>query len=241
MISVEENRIDVNEEEKNSFGKKEKKKLAFNCGAFVLMIIIGIVIANFHGFTQQQEKNDKVDFSGVTKICELSTLKCYYHNVAELKKDPDGIYKYGWFKYGYKKLWMEYTGTIEVGIDVDQVEVNEPDENNIVYVYVPDARITTVSADADSMSEPISEAGKFTKITSEDQSQAFKQAQSDMQEKAEADDSILNRAKSNAKKLIEQYIINVGEQIGEQYTVEWLNEPSNSKVEAEETTEGEAE
>ena len=241
MISVEENRIDVNEEEKNSFGKREKKKLAFNCGAFVLMIIIGIVIANFHGFPEKQGENDKVDFSGVTKICELSTLRCYYHNVAELKKDPDGIYKYGWFQYGYKKLFMEYTGTIEVGIDVDQVEVHEPDEKNVVYVYVPDARITTVSADEESMSKPISDTGKFTEITVEDQNKAFKDAQSNMQKEAEADASILNRAKSNAKKLIEQYIINVGEQIGEQYTVEWLDEPSNSKVEAEETTEGEAE
>lgn len=195
----------------------------------VIIIIVGIVIANFHGFSEKKEENDTVDFSAVTKICELSTLRCYYHNVAELKKDPDGLFQYGWFKYGYKKLWMEYTGIIEVGIDVDQVEVNEPDENNVVYVYVPDAKITNVSADENSMSEPISESGKFTEITSEDQNNAFTQAQSEMQKKAEDDASILNRAKSNAKKLIEQYIINVGDQIGEKYTVKWLDKPGNSE------------
>ena len=37
----------------------------------------------------------------------MSTLRCYYHNVAELKKNPDGLFQYGWFKYGYKKLWIE--------------------------------------------------------------------------------------------------------------------------------------
>ncbi len=195
----------------------------------MIIIIVGIVIANFHGFSEKKEENDTVDFSAVTKICELSTLRCYYHNVAELKKDPDGLFQYGWFKYGYKKLWMEYTGIIEVGIDVDQVEVNEPDENNVVYVYVPDAKITNVSADENSMSEPISESGKFTEITSEDQNNAFTQAQSEMQKKAEDDASILNRAKSNAKKLIEQYIINVGDQIGEKYTVKWLDKPGNSE------------
>ncbi len=204
-------------------------KLAFNCVILVIIIIVGIVIANFHGFSEKKEENDTVDFSAVTKICELSTLRCYYHNVAELKKDPDGLFQYGWFKYGYKKLWMEYTGIIEVGIDVDQVEVNEPDENNVVYVYVPDAKITNVSADENSMSEPISESGKFTEITSEDQNNAFTQAQSEMQKKAEDDASILNRAKSNAKKLIEQYIINVGDQIGEKYTVKWLDKPGNSE------------
>ncbi len=213
-------------EEKNfSFGKKEKKKLAINFLIFTVMVIAGVSIARFHGFSKEQE--DKVDFSGITKICELSTLRCYYHDTAELRKDPEALFKFGWFKYGYKKLFMEYTGIIEVGIDVDQVEVNQPDKNNVVYVYVPDARITSVDADEDSMSDPISDTGVFTKITSEDQNEAFQQAQSDMKEKASADTTILNRAKNNAKKLIEEYIINVGELIGEEYTVEWLDKPKN--------------
>lgn len=86
------------------------------------------MIANFQGFTKSQKENEIVDFSGVNKICELSTLRCYYHNVAELRKEPDGIFKYGLFNYGFKKLWIEYTGIVEVGIDVDQVQVYEPDE-----------------------------------------------------------------------------------------------------------------
>lgn len=213
-------------EEKNfSFGKKEKKKLVINFLIFIVMVIAGVSIARFHGFSKEQE--DKVDFSGITKICELSTLRCYYHDTAELRKDPAALFKFGWFKYGYKKLFMEYTGIIEVGIDVDQVEVNQPDKNNVVYVYVPDARITSVDADEDSMSDPISDTGVFTKITSEDQNEAFQQAQSDMKEKASADTTILNRAKNNAKKLIEEYIINVGKLIGEEYTVEWLDKPKN--------------
>ncbi len=213
-------------EEKNfSFGKKEKKKLVINFLIFIVMVIAGVSIARFHGFSKEQE--DKVDFSGITKICELSTLRCYYHDTAELRKDPDALFKFGWFKYGYKKLFMEYTGIIEVGIDVDQVEVNQPDKNNVVYVYVPDARITSVDADEDSMSDPISDTGVFTKITSEDQNEAFQQAQSEMKEKASADTTILNRAKNNAKKLIEEYIINVGKLIGEEYTVEWLDKPKN--------------
>ena len=155
-------------------------------------------------------------------------MRCYYHNVAELKKDPDGLFQYGWFRYGFKKLWMEYSGIVEVGVDVDQVQVSEPDSQNVVYVYVPNAKITNVSADSESMSEPISDTGVFTKITAEDQNQAFVQAQKDMETLADNDTSILNRAKNNAKKLIEQYIVNVGNQIGEHYTVKWLDEPKKT-------------
>ena len=211
-------------EEKNLLEKKEKRRLVINIVVLVGMLTIGILIINFHGFNFSRSTENTIDFSGVSKICELSTLKCYYHNVAELKKDPDGLFQYGWFKYGFKKLWIEYTGVIEVGIDVNQVQVNEPDENNIVYVYVPDARITKVSADSDSMSEPISDTGVFTEITIEDQNQAFSREQSKMEASANNDTTILNRAKNNAKKLIEQYIVNVGNEVGENYKVKWLDE-----------------
>lgn len=234
MIKVEENRIEINEGEEKVLGNKEKRKLARNFLALIFFIIAGFLIANFQGFTKSQKENEIVDFSGVNKICELSTLRCYYHNVAELRKEPDGIFKYGLFNYGFKKLWIEYTGIVEVGIDVDQVQVYEPDEKNEVYVYVPEARIITVSADSDSMSEPITDTGMFTEISTDDQNLAFVQAQNDMQEKAAADSSVLNKAKNNAKKLIEQYIINVGDQIGEVYTVKWLNEPQIIKGDMEE-------
>lgn len=69
-----------------------------------------------------------MDFSGVNRICELSTLRCYYHDVASFKDNPKPIFKYGLFKYGYKKYWMEYEGIVEIGIDMDEVEVNQPNK-----------------------------------------------------------------------------------------------------------------
>ena len=216
-------------EEKHLLGEKEKKQLRKNFIYLFLMIVLGIGIARFNGFSVKQDKEDALDFSGVNKICELSTLRCYYHNVAELKKDPDGMFQYGWFKYGFKKLWMEYVGIIEVGIDVNQVKIEEPNENNEVYVYVPDARIIKVSADSNSMKEPISDTGIFTKITTEDQNQAFTQAQGDMKDEASNDTTILNRAKNNAKKLIEEYIVNMGKQVGKDLKVKWLDEPKSAK------------
>ena len=29
------------------------------------------------------EKKKEADFSGIASVCELATLKCYYHNVAK--------------------------------------------------------------------------------------------------------------------------------------------------------------
>ena len=43
-----------------------------------------------------------------------------------------------------------------------------------------------------------------------------------MEETAQANGALLVQAKERAKNLIEGYVKNVGEQIGEEYTVEWV-------------------
>ena len=206
-----------------TFDKIEKRKMIRNIGIFVILILVAILIVIFPEF--KKEDISTVEFSAVDKICELSTLRCYYHDVAEYEKQPDGLFQYGLFKYGYKKFWIEYDGIVELGIDVDKVQVNQPDENNIVYVYVPDARIIDVNADKDTMSDPIVETGKFTSITTEEKTKAFSDAQKTMRENAEANNALLKQAKVNAMKLLEQYIVNVGRQMDQIYTVKWLDEP----------------
>ena len=111
--------------------KKNKfKKFGINMIIFAVLLVIAIIIFKF---PEKEEKIvEKAEFSDVSKICELATLKCYYHDVAEFQKDPDGLFKYGLFKYGAKKMWMEYNGIVKIGIDVGQVKVEAPTEDGIV-------------------------------------------------------------------------------------------------------------
>lgn len=192
-----------------------------------ILIISMIVSIGIYLMPKQKlpEPDDKVDFSGVTQICELATLKCYYHDVARLEKQPQGAFKYGWGKYGYKKLWMEYDAIIEIGIDAGEVEIYEPDENGIVRIYIPEANILNVDSDENSMEMPICETGRFTEITTEDQRKAYANAQVEMEKSANNDKDIKKQAYENAQKIIEQYVVTIGEQLGKMYTVEWLNKP----------------
>ena len=82
------------------------------------------------------KEKQTADFSGVTSVCELATLKCYYHNVAKEEIDASGPFA-KWFKTGYKKIWTEYSGIIEYGIDVSKVEVSEPDKDGVVTITIP--------------------------------------------------------------------------------------------------------
>ncbi len=218
-----------NNKSENKFNEAEKKSFRRNIFLCVIMILFAVIVVKIPAF--EKKKTSEVEFSSVNQICELATLRSYYHDVAGDEKQPDGLFKYGLFKYGYKKFWIEYDGIVELGIDGNEVEVNHQNDDNIVYVYVPDAKILNVTADNESMSDPIVETGMFTSITIEEKTKAFSAAQKTMKENAESDKILLNQAKNNAKILLKQYIVTVGQKIGKEYTVEWLDEPLNYEKE----------
>ena len=177
------------------------------------------------------KETQTADFSGVTSVCELATLKCYYHNVAKAETEASGIFA-KWLKTGYKKIWTEYSGIIEYGIDISQVTVSEPDKNGVVTVTMPDAQVLNVDVDEDSLGTPLTDTGFLTSVTTEEKTTTLAGAQEAMEQQAKENTEMLSQAKARAKTLIEEYIKNVGESIGEEYTVEWKDaEPGMTESE----------
>ena len=115
------------------------------------------------------------------------------------------------------------------GIDINKVTVSEPDKDNVVKITIPEAQVLSANIDEDSISTPLTDKGFLTSISTEEKVETLNKTQSDMKGKAEKDNEMLIRAKERAKTLLEEYIKNVGESIGEDYTVEWKDaEPSES-------------
>ena len=192
------------------------------------MLLVGTVVLCLTGCGKEIQT---ADFSGVTSVCELATLKCYYHNVAKAETEASGIFA-KWLKTGYKKIWTEYSGIIEYGIDISQVTVSEPDKNGVVTVTMPDAQVLNVDVDEDSLGTPLTDTGFLTSVTTEDKTTTLAGAQEAMEQQAKENTEMLSQAKARAKTLIEEYIKNVGESIGEEYTVEWKDaEPGMTKSE----------
>ena len=192
------------------------------------MLLVGTVVLCLTGCGKETQT---ADFSGVTSVCELATLKCYYHNVAKAETEASGIFA-KWLKTGYKKIWTEYSGIIEYGIDISQVTVSEPDKNGVVTVTMPDAQVLNVDVDEDSLGTPLTDTGFLTKVTTEEKTTTLAGAQEAMEQQAKENTEMLSQAKARAKTLIEEYIKNVGESIGEEYTVEWKDaEPGMTESE----------
>lgn len=192
------------------------------------MLLVGTVVLCLTGCGKETQT---ADFSGVTSVCELATLKCYYHNVAKAETEASGIFA-KWLKTGYKKIWTEYSGIIEYGIDISQVTVSEPDKNGVVTVTTPDAQVLNVDVDEDSLGTPLTDTGFLTSVTTEEKTTTLAGAQEAMEQQAKENTEMLSQAKARAKTLIEEYIKNVGESIGEEYTVEWKDaEPGMTESE----------
>lgn len=199
-------------QEENGENKMKRKKI-------VCLLVISMLCIGGCG-DKNQKKEEEADFSAISSVCELATLKCYYHNVAKSETEASGLFK--WLGKGYKKIWTEYSGIVELGIDVSKVSVEKPTADGVVKVTIPDAEILSVDLDEDSMSEPLTDTGFMTEITKEEETEALAEAQNHMEETAKGNGNLLNQAKERAKSLIEGYVKNVGEQIGKEYTVEWV-------------------
>ena len=184
--------------------------------SIVSAAVVAGVLLGCHGQVRDEPKTPQSpDFSNASHIAELATLECYSHNVVKLY-DPPGM---PW--EGERKLWMEYSGTVRIGIDAAKVEILGPDENNVVVVRVPEAKIIGEPGVDDSSFVDVATTESFfiPDLSAEEKQEAFAKAQADMVDSIANDDTLLAAARSRAKQLLEEYIVNAGEEIGETYTV----------------------
>lgn len=166
--------------------------------------------------------------SEVSRIAELATSRNYYHNIIQLRSDPSGIFKYGWFRLGYQRYWAEYDGIVEVGVDASKITISEPDHNGVVQIYVPQAKVLSVNADNDSIIKRVEASGLFDDVTLEEKNEAFDVAQMKMRLTAANDESMLLEAREKAKHLILEFYNNVSEATGAQYQIEFVDQEGES-------------
>lgn len=167
------------------------------------------------------------DIIKIRSICELATLECYYHNVAKaIKSAGTGITHIG---EKDRAFWIEYDGIVRLGVDMSQVTMSM--EGNVVTVTMPPAKVLEVTVNNDSYnahSYIVSPDNIFgNEITAADATTSVRDAQEAMKQAAEGNRTLLVNAQERAKKLIENYIRQIGDAIGLNYTVVWAYTEEN--------------
>ena len=167
--------------------------------------------------TNNEVKEVEPQISQMKSICELATMKCYYHNVAKYtEENASGM----WFWSKDRKFWIEYAGVVTIGIDVSKVKMEVKNDN--VTITIPQAQVLGCKVDETTLTEKSFVVAKNSaKIEAEHQTAAFKEAQAKMQEAASSDTALLSNAQQRAQKLIEDYVNNIGSCIDKKYKITW--------------------
>ena len=165
-----------------------------------------------------QKNTMEPETSQMKAICELAVMDCYYHNVAKFK-DEDAAGILFWQKD--KHFWIEYSGVVSLGIDASQVALEVDD--TLVTITIPEAKVLRCQVDSNELSEDSYIVAKDSaRISAEDEVAAFAQAQADLEETAASDTALLSSAQQRAQDLLEEYVQNIGEAVGKDYTIQWV-------------------
>lgn len=173
------------------------------------------------------------DILQIRNICDLATLDCYYHNVAKSEKTAgEGVAHL--FERD-RRFWIEYTGIARLGIDMSKVQMSV--NGTTIEMTMPPAKVLSLNIDQESLGEDsyiaTSDGINSNKITAKDQTDAISKAQDEMRKTVEANDSLLLSAQNRAKKLIENYIHQLGEATGVQYQIKWSYIEDDTAITAE--------
>ena len=191
-----------------------KKTITF----LLLLTSMVLLISGCQSSEAQSEPEPVLEFSipesQLQSICKLATLKCYYNNVAKTTLEGNFLQK-------DSKLWIEYSGTVDMGVDFSKVKL-EMDGNKLI-ITMPDAKVLNVNdPEINDNSYYFSQQGILSaKINAEDERDAFKEAQNNMKQIAEDSTTLLQTAKARAKLLIENYVHQMDELAGTEHTIIW--------------------
>jgi hypothetical protein len=186
--------------------------------ASLLLLVLSLTfILSSCGNMNAQAKEIKPEVSQVKSICELAVMDCYYHNVAKKdEKDAGGILL--WKKD--KHFWIEYSGIVKIGIDASLVDITV--EEDIVTITIPEAKVLYDEVDEASLTKDSFFVDKDSiDVKGEDEKMAVSIAQENMVIAVKENTALLVSGQQRAKKLLEEYVMNIGDMTGKKYVIEW--------------------
>lgn len=187
-----------------------------------LQIVLSILLLSLVcGCSSNDVKVEKtIEIKEMRAIAELATVECYFHNVAKSDQQTNKVWYELWKKENIR-FWIEYEGIVTVGVNADELNIEVNGEN--VKITLPKAVVLDAELnDATLTKDSFIYDKNSEKPTAEQETKAFQAAQQEMITAAESNKTLLTSAEENAKVLIENYVNSIGEVVGIQYNIQWI-------------------
>lgn len=184
------------------------------------LLLIILLVISVSGCAKEEKVVNEIEVKEMRAIAELATVECYFHNVAKFDQDNNKT----WFEFWEKenvRFWIEYDGVVVIGIKADELKIKVDGEN--VTITLPKAEVLDVKVNEASLSDDsfIYDTNS-QKPTAEMETAAFEEAQNRMRAEAESNNALLVNAEDNAKELLENYVKYIGDLIGIDYKIDWI-------------------
>lgn len=153
----------------------------------------------------------------------LVTYQAYYHNVIEYEKKAGTGLTHLFEKD--RELFIEYKGTINLGIDLSEVEIAV--NGSEINVTIPKAKIlgepniNDEHFKEENFIESKDDGINKNPITVDDSAEALKLAQENMKQSAAKDENLLSTAQERAKIVLEENIRQFSKLKENQYVINW--------------------
>ena len=188
----------------------------------VLFLVVALLFSLVACGKAEEEAptNMEPQVSQMKAICELAVMECYYHNVAKFFQEDA---EKGFLGIGSKDkhFWIEYSGVVRLGVDVSLVNIEVNDTQ--ITITIPEAKVLGCKVDSASLTADSFIVDKDSaEVTAEDEIKAFEEAQAQLQETATNDKALLASAQQRAMALLEDYVLNIGNAVGKQYSIKWI-------------------
>lgn len=200
------------EENQGGFASRIGRKLVM--WALVLAVIGIGVYAWGHLPKKERGKHEKItvvtesSLEKILQISDLSTYEAVYNGVA---------YIYDKEKEGQISYYAAYEAKVQVGIDMEEIQIRLEEGQKKVVVTLPETKIHDVIVDMASLDYMFVDKKADTKNVS---SEAYAACIADAKEESSKNQEIIRLAKENTKDMVKALIEPLLEQQKEPYTLE---------------------
>ena len=183
---------------------------------------------------EEAASEDKpLELAQIRNICELSTVECYFNNIAKSVKEPGtGLKHLGEVE---RKFWIKYQIKVRVSYDISQIEMSQNDDE--ISIYLPEPKVTSsvIESSWNKDSYVISKDKKIQKnpITAEDQTKAIRESCESVEEEVRNNTALISTEQQQARTLIENYIKQMGKINNTEYKITWVGTEKNISSEIE--------
>ena len=187
--------------------------------AVLLAVLLAFSTAACGKSEETKSPQIEPDQARMRAISELSVMECYYHNVA--KFDQKNAEQFLWWSKD-KRFWIEYSGTVRIGVDAAEVKLESLGDDKFK-VTIPFGKVLSCTVDSDSLTaDSYVVDTDSAAVTADDEVYAFQEAQKQLEANAAKNTKLLSDAQLQVKKLLNEYIQNVGSTVGKTYSVTWV-------------------